>query len=372
MENIFDNDLQNEKANKYNSEYEEEIQDEFNEKKINNKNEKKKIKNIKDLLEDKLIYQNSDAITLMNLVIYFFMSFDNNREKKLYEKIHQFKKFRNNNLEENKIILKSQFNDFFKYKTNKEINNLIIFFCDNYCLNNKKFKEMLDLLEQLTRISNQIFYKKTDIDIIYDKDIKDETKNLFQIDYKQIKLPTKEEQITLSQIILSGYLDNISRKKIIYDKLSNEKEITTQKRLIYESNENNEEINIHPFSVCYRNNLKSSNLGGNLTSPELIIYKEIISENKFFMNINTIIKPEWLYDIGGDLVKYNLNLSNLLSEPYYDDKNDTIYCYVNIKYGYKSWEIPNVLVEMSKADDNYLRYFAKMLLEGKIFELMKV
>jgi hypothetical protein len=90
------------------------------------------------------------------------------------------------------------------------------------------------------------------------------------------------------------------------------------------------------------------------------------------MNLNTIIKPEWLYDLGGDLINCNLNISNVLNEPYYDRINDTLFCYVNIKYGYKSWEISNVLVEMNKNDENYLRYFAKFLLEGKIFEAIKV
>lgn len=304
----------------------------------NSKSKRKRPKNLKDVLEERLICPFSDAVSLMNLITYFFISFDKNRVNK---------KNTQNNF--------ARVNDFFQYKTNKEINYLINLFCENHYLNNKKFKEMLDLLEQLTRITKLIFKKENAI-----------------IDFKLLKLPSKNEQLLLCQILLSGYLDNISRKKIIYDKLSNEEEVTTQKRLIYESNENNEEVNIHPFSVIFKSNLKSANVGSNLASPEYIIFKEILQENKTFMNINTIIKPEWLFDMGGDLVNYNLNNANNLCEPYYDKNSDTLFCYVNMKYGYKSWEIPNVLVEMNKSDDNFFRYFAKLLLEGKIFESLKV
>jgi len=348
IESLFDSELKYEKFNNLNAEKDDLLKEEIeNSLNTHKKPEKKTPKSIRDILDDKLISLNSDPITLMNLILYFFISFDKNIPKASQDKDSKIQILNINN--------KHIENNFFQYNTNKEINKVIDLFCEKFCLNNKKFKEMLDLLEQLIRISSQIFKK-----------------DAHEINLKIAKIPNKEEQITLSQILLSGYLDNIARKKIIYDKLSNEKEITTQKRLIYESNENNEEIHIHPFSVAFRSNLKSANVGNNLASPEYVIYKEIIKENKIFMNINTIIKPEWLYDIGGDLVKYSLNLSNMLSEPYYDKNNDAIYCYINMKYGYKSWEIPNILVEMRKTDDNYFRYFAKLLLEGKIFESLKV
>ena len=58
-------------------------------------------------------------------------------------------------------------------------------------------------------------------------------------------------------------------------------------------------------------------------------------------------------------------------EPYYNKKNDTIYCFVNIIYGYKQWDIPNVAVEMRKTDNNYYRYLAIFILDGELIEGLK-
>lgn len=334
MDNIFEDNYQN-KFQDFNNDNNKSTEEE----EVKEKNKQKKKKNLKDVLENKLISPFSDCISLMNLIIYFFISFEKNKTK---------------SSENSKKNETEKTNEIFNFKNSKEINKLINLFCTNYNLSNKKFKEMLDLIFQLTKISTQIFNKKT------------------KIDFSSLSIPNKDKQILLCQILLSGFIDNLARKRIIHDKLSNEKEITTHKKIIYECNENNEEVNIHPFSVVYKNNLKSTNVGTGNFCPEYLIYKEILKENKIFMNLNTVIKPEWLYDIGGDLVNFDLNISNVLNEPYYDRKNDNLFCYVNIKYGYKSWEISNVLVEMSKNDENYLRYFAKFLLEGKIFESLKV
>jgi hypothetical protein len=108
------------------------------------------------------------------------------------------------------------------------------------------------------------------------------------------------------------FIDNVARKKVIHDVIGNEKDKNKNevrnKIIIYECNENNEECQIHPKSIVAK------------TKPDLLIYKEILKENKTFLVMNTIIKPEYLCKIGGDLVTYNLNTINNLNESFYNIK----------------------------------------------------
>ena len=226
------------------------------------------------------------------------------------------------------------------------LNYFILLFKDKECkikINDRKYEEIKNLIGQLYTICQNIFKSK-----------------LTKIN--QLSFPNKEQQNLIMQILLTGFIDNIARKKILYDEVGNTiTEKNTQilkKKTIYECNENNIECKLHYFSVLNEN------------FPELIIYKEIISENgKSYLQLLSTVNKEWLYNIGGSLIKSSLSFS--FKEPYYNKFTDSIYCFVNITYGYKNWDIPNVAVEMNKNDINYFRYFSRLLLEGEILSEMK-
>ena len=210
-------------------------------------------------------------------------------------------------------------------------------------INERKYEEIKNLVNQLYSICQNIFKNK-----------------LRKIN--ELSLPNKEQQNLIMQILLCGFIDNLARKKILYDDVGNTiNEKNTQilkKKTIYECNENNIECKLHYFSVLNEN------------FPELILYKEIISENgKSYLQFLSTINKEWLYNIGGSLIKSSLSIS--FKEPYYNKYTDSLYCFVNITYGYKNWDIPNVAVEMNKNDINYFRYFSRLLLEGEILTEMK-
>ena len=90
---------------------------------------------------------------------------------------------------------------------------------------------------------------------------------------------------------------------------------------------------------------------------------------KSYLHFLSTINKEWLYNIGGSLIKSSLSIS--YKEPYYNKYTDSLYCFVNITYGYKNWDIPNVAVEMNKNDINYFRYFSRLILEGEIITELK-
>lgn len=210
-------------------------------------------------------------------------------------------------------------------------------------INKRKLDEITNLSNQLCSICSKLFNKS----II--------------INYSSLPIPTNEHQGLIMQIFLCGFIDSIARKKTLYDsqgnQLNNIKDQILKKKIVYEANDTNFECKMHPLSV----------LNGNL--PEYIIYKEIIKDQKTYLICNSAIKPEWLYNIGGSLVKQSI--AHEYKEPFYNKKTDSLYCYADIIYGYKQWAIPHVVVEMKKDDFNYYRYMARFILEGEIIEAMK-
>ena len=218
-------------------------------------------------------------------------------------------------------------------------------------INSKKITELKNLSNQLVSLCKLNFKKNI--------------KNL-----NELHLPSNNQEILLLQILLSCFIDNVARKKILYDSVGNEinqsnktkinktnKQII-KKKIIYECNENNKECKLYNYSTLID------------ISPEFLIYTEIISENNNnFLHLCSSVKTDWLYNLGGNLVKTSLSLN--LKEPYYNKNKDSICGFVDIIYGYKRWEIKNIAVEMSRDEPKYYYYFARFLLEGEIIEELK-
>ena len=218
-------------------------------------------------------------------------------------------------------------------------------------INSKKITELKNLSNQLVSLCKLNFKKNI--------------KNL-----NELHLPSNNQEILLLQILLSCFIDNVARKKILYDSVGNEinqsnktkinktNEQIIKKKIIYECNENNKECKLYNYSTLID------------ISPEFLIYTEIISENNNnFLHLCSSIKTDWLYNLGGNLVKTSLSLN--LKEPYYNKNKDSICGFVDIIYGYKRWEIKNIAVEMSRDEPKYYYYFARFLLEGEIIEELK-
>ena len=217
-------------------------------------------------------------------------------------------------------------------------------------INSKKITELKNLSNQLISLCKYNFKK-----------------NIKKI--SEITLPSNNQEILLLQIILSSFIDNIARKRVLFDSVGNEikknvsksnkkDEQIIKKKIVYECNENNKECKIYNYSTISE------------TLPEYLIYTEIISENNNnFLHLNSCFNTDWLYNLGGNLVKTSLSLN--IKEPYYNKKTDSIYCLVDIIYGYKRWEINNIAVEMSSDEPKFYYYFARFLLEGEIIDELK-
>ena len=215
-------------------------------------------------------------------------------------------------------------------------------------INSKKMTELKNLSNQLVSLCKYNFRKKIS--------------NL-----NELSLPSSNQEALLLQILLACFIDNVARKKILYDSVGNEISQTNKnkyndqiikKKVIYECNENNKECKIYSYSTLLE------------LSPEFLIYTEIISENNNnSLHLCSCIKTDWLYNIGGNLVKTSLSIN--LKEPYYNKSKDSICCFVDIIYGYKRWEIKNIAVEMSYDEPKFYYYFARLFMEGEIIEELK-
>ena len=269
------------------------------------------------------------------------------------------------------------------------IENLIDFTSLN--MSKKEYKEILKELNAYNNLSDILTYmslvililkgknKKININskkIIELKNLSNQLISLCKYNFKknikkisEITLPSNNQEILLLQIILSSFIDNIARKRVLFDSVGNEIKINVsksnkkdeqiiKKKIVYECNENNKECKIYNYSTISE------------TLPEYLIYTEIISENNNnFLHLNSCFNTDWLYNLGGNLVKTSLSLN--IKEPYYNKKTDSIYCLVDIIYGYKRWEINNIAVEMSSDEPKFYYYFARFLLEGEIIDELK-
>ena len=223
------------------------------------------------------------------------------------------------------------------------IENLIDFTSLN--MSKKEYKEILKELNAYNNLSDILTYMSLVILILKGKNKKininskkiTELKNLsnqlislckynFKKNIKKISeitLPSNNQEILLLQIILSSFIDNIARKRVLFDSVGNEIKINVsksnkkdeqiiKKKIVYECNENNKECKIYNYSTISE------------TLPEYLIYTEIISENNNnFLHLN------------------------------------------------KRWEINNIAVEMSSDEPKFYYYFARFLLEGEIIDELK-
>ncbi len=192
--------------------------------------------------------------------------------------------------------------------------------------------------------------------------------------------PTVLQESLLKQAIASGLLDNVARRSPQGRLGSNG--INVPRTAYFSCRATiTEPLFIDKKSVLFSRDPRQL--------PEWICYDSIIrkttknGETISTMTNITPIDPSWL----GELA----NGSNLLFKgepiefptPSYDSDKDAIMCSVVTKYGDQGWLLPPVQVVMSEVlrtgtkqssialgDDPY-RWFARYLLEGKVFEELK-
>ena len=114
--------------------------------------------------------------------------------------------------------------------------------------------------------------------------------------------PSEQDEQVLQQAILSGLIENLSRKCPIFDANGNEIKPTNKSRIFYESQESEDKLRIHGYSVL------------NKESPDNLVYSEIyaldsknpvdgsITTTHYMKGVTKIDNLSWLNNLGSDLL----------------------------------------------------------------------
>ena len=181
--------------------------------------------------------------------------------------------------------------------------------------------------------------------------------------------------------ITSGLLDNVARRITMPGRLGNN-EIVPRSAFFCCRNSVTEPLFIDKNSILYSRDPRKL--------PEWVSYDSIIRKTtKDGSTISTMhnvtpLDPQWLGAIGNG--SHLLTLGEPLDTPIpkYDHDRDAIMCSVRTKFGDHGWLLPPLQIEMAKvlhddtkktlsimSDDPY-RWFARYLIEGKVFKELQI
>ncbi|XP_050353466.1 probable ATP-dependent RNA helicase kurz isoform X2 [Nymphalis io] len=214
-------------------------------------------------------------------------------------------------------------------------------FCAKYGLREKAIKEIRKLRKQLT---SEINLSVSGVNATIDPEMKPP-------DDKQAKL--------LRQLLLSGLGDQVGRK-IGLEEVKNGED-KRKFKYAYHCSNLEEPVFLHSESILRK------------SIPEWVVYQELYEtgetdRKKMVMRNVAAIEPEWL----PIYVPQLCNLGEPLStpEPSYDETSGRVKCHFKGTFGMSCWELPVVEIDYPDKIERY-RWFARYLLEGKVFPKLK-
>jgi HrpA-like RNA helicase len=246
-------------------------------------------------------------------------------------------------------------------------------FCLQFNLQEHSLQRVIDLRNQL-QVLTESMLTKVSSSFVFSNEVSEMKTLLQELHFPSpVAPPTLQEEIIIRQLLLTGYCDQIAKKLPVgavkagnkrkrftaystCNPLFYTKEMIVQQQQLkqqfpnsyQQKNEDSKSqstivpIYIHPHSNLFPNNPLQS-------LPEYIIYNSIImntAKTAYYMTNVTVIDEKWIVNIAKDspLLTYGEILSS--PAPYYDEKQDEIYCSVTPKYGNPSvtqlWELSTV------------------------------
>jgi HrpA-like RNA helicase len=246
-------------------------------------------------------------------------------------------------------------------------------FCQQFNLQEHSLQRVIDLRNQL-QVLTESMLAKVSSSFLFSNEVSEMKTVLQELHFPSpVAPPTLQEEIIIRQLLLTGYCDQIAKKlpvgaikagnkrkrftaystcnPLFYTKemIAQQEQFKQQFPNSYQQkNEDSKSqstivpIYIHPHSNLFPDNPLQS-------LPEYIIYNSIImntAKTTYYMTNVTVIDEKWIVNIAKDspLLTYGEILSS--PAPYYDEKQDEIYCSVTPKYGNPSvtqlWELSTV------------------------------
>eukprot|EP01129_Flabellula_baltica_P012811 TRINITY_DN5840_c0_g1_i1.p1 TRINITY_DN5840_c0_g1~~TRINITY_DN5840_c0_g1_i1.p1 ORF type:complete len:1194 (+),score=336.49 TRINITY_DN5840_c0_g1_i1:26-3607(+) len=204
-------------------------------------------------------------------------------------------------------------------------------FCKDHYLHVKTLSEIHALREQLTGLISAI---------------------VGDLEFNSLlEVPTREQKILMRQIIAAGFVDQVARRVPEIDPVTGK---VRPNRYKYITVLSNSECYIHNNSVLYE------------SSPQYIVYQKALGSTdgeRTYLIGNTAMMSKWLTELGKPLCNYSEPLQ--IPGPKYNEKMDSIRCFVRPTYGPYNWELEHAEIDFPKGIEK-IKYFARFLLEGKI------
>ena len=250
-------------------------------------------------------------------------------------------------------------------------------FCSKNNLHLPTLKRSLELRNQLYRVYAKVFDSSSSV--------KDSSRDRAGAEeWAALSPPSLEEELTLRQVIVSGFVDCIARRAPLhFIKVGSRRRRLTA--YLSADGSVGEPVYIHPSSTLYRKDPTA-------TLPEFVVYDSLIKNARgdltYMSNVNTVDKS-WISTIAGTcpLLKWSEPLVS--PSPYYDASLDAVMCMTTPRYGPYNWELPiarKALLESVaysleqghgtlpvasagvgfRQSDEHYRWFARLLLEGAV------
>ena len=274
--------------------------------------------------------------------------------------------------------------------------------CSAHGLHQTTLQRSLDLQGQLARTCAQIFSSLSD-DRVGQQSLRGEEdkhtramKWTAQLLEQGIAPPSKQQEMALRQVLLTGHGDCVARRAPLGAIKTGSRRHRLTAYLSSDPALTQEPLYIHPQSVMYRSDPTADDL------PEWVVYAgpSALLKNArgdaTYMTCVTPINPAWIPALVRDCPLLHWSAFLPSPAPSYDAKEDCIMCYAIPKFGAHGWELAPVkrpLVECLtstssnggddsaainetapigfRRSDEPFRWFARYLLEGSVLpELM--
>ncbi|KAJ1816669.1 putative ATP-dependent RNA helicase DHR1, partial [Coemansia sp. RSA 2598] len=156
--------------------------------------------------------------------------------------------------------------------------------------------------------------------------------------------PSKLQQSVIRQIVLAGFMDQVAVRGDVAGYHDPDEEANAKRRgmhaVPYVTMWSSEPVYIHPESVAY------IAARGSGSMPQAIVYTELQRTTRLWAKVVTVVNTNWLATIGQPLCTFGNPLPYPL--PKYNETRDHMVCYVEPRFGPRTWLLPMVKVEETR------------------------
>ncbi|CAN1235831.1 ATP-dependent RNA helicase DEAH13 [Linum perenne] len=225
-------------------------------------------------------------------------------------------------------------------------------FCSEYLLHFKTMEEMSKLRKQLLQL---VFSQNASSD--HEFRWVHGTSELVELAWRtpSNKNPLKlNEEEFLGEAICAGWADRVAKRmRRNSNRDSNEDWKVSAPR--YQASMVEELVFLHRHS-----SLASS-------SPEFLVYSELLHTKRPYMHGSTTVKPEWLVKHASSMCSFSPVDD---PKPYYDPQTDELFTWVTPTFGPHLWQLPLQSIAITSQTER-IKVFAYALLEGHVVPCLK-